>query len=237
MKRVPADPQTARAVPNRASETHGKPGEAPAVRRWLRFAALSTACLLVTLAPWTTRNWLVLGSPVWGRDNLGLELHVSNNDCAAATFAQMQRSGCHAKTHPNASPQEAAKIREAGEIRYNQQRLREALAWVRSHPARFTGLTLERFALFWFPEVGPGAASYPLWAVTLAGFAGLILCYKENRLAAMLFGALLLVYPLIYYSVQHFLRYRYPVLWVSSLMTAYALTVAWQRFKAGPTTS
>ena len=203
----------------------------------LRFAALSTACLLVTLAPWTVRNWLVLGSPVWGRDNLGLELHVSNNDCAAATFGEMQRSGCHAKTHPNANPQEAAKIREAGEIRYNQQRLWEALAWVRSHPARFTGLTLERFALFWFPEVGRGAASYPLWAVTLTGFAGLILCYKQNRLAAMLFGALLLVYPLAYYFVQHFLRYRYPVLWVSSLMTAYALTVAWQRFKAGPTTS
>jgi len=143
--------------PNRASGTHGKPGRAPGARRqWLRFAALSTACLLATLAPWTIRNWLVLGSPVWGRDNLGLELHVSNNDCAAATFAEMQRSGCHAKTHPNANPQEAAKIREVGEIRYNQQRLREALAWVRSHPGRFTGLTLERFALFWFPEVGRG---------------------------------------------------------------------------------
>jgi hypothetical protein len=199
----------------------------------LRFAGLSTACLLATLAPWTIRNWLVLGSPVWGRDNLGLELHVSNNDCAAATFAEMQRSGCHAKTHPNANPQEAAKIREVGEIRYNQQRLREALAWVRSHPARFTGLTLERCALFWFPEVGRGAASYPLWGVTLAGFAGLILCYKQNRFAALLFGSLLLVYPLIYCFVQHFLRYRYPVLWVSSLMAAYALTVAWQRFKAG----
>jgi hypothetical protein len=219
--------------PNRASETHGKPGPAPAARRWLRFAGLSTACLLVTLAPWTIRNWFVLGSPVWGRDNLGLELHVSNNDCAAATFAEMQRSGCHAKTHPNANPQEAAKIREVGEIRYNQQRLRDALAWVRSHPARFTGLTLERFALFWFPEVGRGVASYPLWGVTLAGFAGLILCYKENRLTALLFGSLLLVYPLIYCFVQHFLRYRYPILWVSSLMTAYALTVAWQRFKAG----
>jgi len=207
------------------------------VRNPLRFAALSTACLLVTLAPWTIRNWLVLGSPVWGRDNLGLELHVSNNDCAAATFAEMQRSGCHAKTHPNANPQEAAKIREVGEIRYNQQGLRDALAWVRSHPARFTGLTLERFALFWFPEVGRGVASYPLWAVTLAGFAGLILCYKENRLTALLFGSLLLVYPLAYYFVQHFVRYRYPVLWVSSLMTAYALTVGWQRFKAGPITS
>jgi hypothetical protein len=226
------------AGPNRASGTHGEPGQAPAARRqWLRFAALSTACLLVTLAPWTIRNWLVLGSPVWGRDNLGLELHVSNNDCAAATFAEMQRSGCHAKTHPNANPQEAAKIREVGEIRYNEQRLREALAWVRAHPARFTGLTLERFALFWFPEVGRGVASYPLWAVTLAGFAGLILCYKENRLTALLFGSLLLVYPVIYCFVQHFLRYRYPVLWVSSLMTAYALTVAWQRFKASPITS
>lgn len=211
--------------------------QGPAVRQWLRFAALATACLLVTLAPWTIRNWLVLGSPVWGRDNLGLELHVSNNDCAAATFTEMSRSGCHAKTHPNANPQEAAKIREVGEIRYNRDRLWDALRWMRANPARFIGLALERCALFWFPDVGPGAASYPLWAMTIAGFAGLVFCYRENRLAAMLFGSLLVVYPLIYYLVQHFLRYRYPVLWVSSLMTAYALTVGWQRFKAGPTTS
>ena len=53
-----------------------------AAGRRLRFAALSTLCLLLALAPWTLRNWLVLGSPVWGRDNLGLELYVSNNDCA-----------------------------------------------------------------------------------------------------------------------------------------------------------
>jgi hypothetical protein len=188
-----------------------------------RWAGWSTVFLALTLTPWTVRNLRVLGAPVWGRSNLGLELHVSNNDCAAATFTEMYRSGCHARTHPNANPAEAQRMRESGEVKYNDQRLRDALVWVRGNPGRFVGLTAERLVRFWFPDVGPGAASYPLWAATVLGWVGLGVCWKKDRFAALLFGSLLLVYPMIYYVVQHLLRYRYPVLWASSLMAAYAL--------------
>ena len=41
----------------------------------------------------------------------------------------------------------------------------------------------------------------------------------------------LLLYPLIYYGIQHFTRYRYPILWVSSLLAAYALDRAWLKLR------
>ena len=92
-------------------------------RRRLPFASLATAVLLLTLSPRILRNWLVLGWPVWGRDNLGLELYTSNNDCASAAFATMMKSGCHAKTHPNANSEGAAQVRDRGEIAYNHRKL------------------------------------------------------------------------------------------------------------------
>ena len=198
-------------------------------RPFALFAACSTATLLLTLTPWTVRNLKVLGSPIWGRDNLGLELYASNNDCAAATYNEMYRSGCHARTHPNASPAEAALIVQLGEAEYNSRRLKDATGWIVSNPGRFITLTAKRVRLFWFPELGPASASLPLWLITVLGFAGIGLCFVRNRLAAALFAAVLVFYSLGYSVVQHNVRYRYPILWASTFMASYALMVLWQR--------
>ena len=196
-----------------------------------RFLVAALAAAALVLSPWTARNVNVLGSPVWGRDNLGLELYTSNNDCAVAAFAgvgpnTMVRNGCHKVMHPNWNPVEAARVQEAGEVAYNRARLEDALAWVWAHPGRFAELTWERVVLFWFLDVGSDAVGL----VTLAGFVGLALCWREGRRqAAWLLGSALAVYPLVYYVVQHFARYRYPVLWVSSLLAGYAAVAAWDR--------
>jgi hypothetical protein len=194
---------------------------------FFRFALLSTVFLLLTLAPWTTRNMIVIGSPVWGRDNLGLELYTDNNDCATPSFSGNMRSGCHNETHPNVNADEAQRVREMGEVAYNRQRMDDALGWIRSNPGRFTQLSLDRFLLFWFPLVRSPAASLPLWAISGLGFAGAILAFRANPMAAWLLGGALASYPIIYYFVQHLLRYRYPILWISFLLAAYALDRGW----------
>ena len=104
-----------------------------------------------------------------------------------------------------------------------------------ANPARFAELTAQRTLLFWFPPFGKGSDNYLLWAVTLLGFGGLALSWKTNPIAASLLGPTLLLYPLVYYAIQHFTRYRYPILWVSSLMAAYALEYAWLKI-TGPAT-
>ena len=105
--------------------------------------------------------------------------------------------------------------------------LTRARNWITANPARFAELTAQRTLLFWFPPFGKGSDNYLLWAVTLLGFVGLAHCGKTNPMAASMLGSILLLYPLIYYAIQHFTRYRYPILWVSSLMAAYALEQGW----------
>ena len=64
---------------------------------------------------------------------------------------------------------------------------------------------------------------------TILGFAGLLLCWRANR-AALLTAAPLLLYPLVYYATQNFLRYRYPILWISFLLAGHALYTAYCYF-------
>lgn len=199
---------------------------------FFRFAFLSTVFVFLTLAPWTARNIIVIGSPVWGRDNLGLELYTDNNDCATPSFSGNMRSGCHNKTHPNVNADEARRVREMGEVAYNRQRMDDALDWIRSNPGRFAQLTFDRFLLFWFPLVRSPADSLPLWAISALGFVGAILAVRANPMAAWLLGGALVSYPIIYYFVQHLLRYRYPVLWISFLLAAYALDRSWILYRS-----
>jgi hypothetical protein len=201
---------------------------------FLRFALLSTVFLLLTLAPWTTRNLIVMGSPIWGRDNLGLELRTSNNDCAGPAFSNSMRSGCHNATHPNVNADEARKVREMGEVAYNRQQMHDVLGWIRSNPSRFAQLSSDRFLLFWFPRLKAPANPFPLWTISALGFAGAILAFRANRMAGLLLGASLVCYSIPYYFVQHILRYRYPILWVSFLLAAYALDRGWTFLRSLP---
>ena len=52
-----------------------------------RLQKLALATLpLVMVTPWLIRNFVVFHRPVFIRDNLGLELAVSNNSCAQSLF-------------------------------------------------------------------------------------------------------------------------------------------------------
>lgn len=106
---------------------------------------------LVAIAPWTVRNAVVMKGIFPIRDDLGLELYVSYNDCAPYSFRQSMKNGCIGPLHPNSSVEEALTLRAMGEYRYNQMCLKKALAWMRKHPARAASLTAKRAWFFWFP--------------------------------------------------------------------------------------
>jgi len=189
---------------------------------WLavRREKLAVLVAVLTLLPWTARNMLVMGSPIWGRDNLGLELEVANNDCAASKFTVNRHSGCFEARHPNMNPAEAGKVIAEGEVAYNSRKLHEAVTWMSQNPARFASLTAERIRLFWFPEIG----SSLLTLITLLGFAGAAVLFKQNREAFWNLAIPLIVYPPVYYLTQNFPRYRYPILWISFLLAGYVVT-------------
>lgn len=200
----------------------------PAVRKHCLAAILAAAAVI---SPWMVRNYRVLGGWVPFRSNFGLELAVSNNDCAMFSFQLNFDTGCHNSGHPYLNATEAARVREMGEIAYNRQRLGEALDWIRANPRKFLSLTAQRFVAFWFPhDTGdfldilrtPGFRLHFLMTVLLTplGFAGLAMLYRSDRASASLLAAWLALYPLVYYVVQSWDRYRLPILWVTYLLGA-----------------
>jgi MFS family permease len=102
------------------------------------------AALLIVVAPYTIRNRLVMGSTFFIRDNLGLELAVSNADDAQPLAEANNVPGAAMDRHPFRQPELAERMRAMGEVAFNRGRQREALAWIGSHPAGFMRLTAQR---------------------------------------------------------------------------------------------
>lgn len=217
---------------------------ASAPRRALAAAFITAAVLF----PWLIRNRLALGAWVPLRTNFGLELEVSNNDCAAFSFRANFDSGCMPQRHPNTNLREALLVRNRGEVAYNREKLASALHWIRTHPARFLFLTSRRALAFWLPNDSSdfwasflqpgyrlhGTMNLALLPVSLAGLA--MLCRKAGG-PAFLLASWLVFYPPVYYIVQADDRYRFPILWVEYLLGAYALLTLWRWICAAPVAS
>lgn len=201
-------------------------------REKARFALAAAAAALAVCAPWTIRNYVTLGGPVFVRDNLGLELHIANNDHAAPTLAENMKNGSLPRLHPNFNPAETRRVIELGELRYNRACLAAAWEWARSNPQRFLRLTEWRVLRFWFPEPAVPPYAWALWLVTALSAPGLIVAVRRKEPAAWILGAILLFYPTLYYLTQADDRYRYPVVWVSLLLAGYALAALQRIIKA-----
>jgi hypothetical protein len=200
----------------------------PQLRR--QFALIITTALLVVL-PWIARNYARFGTFIFVRDNVGLELWVGNNPCAAPSIRENIQSGCHARTHPNIGAAVAAQLTASGEVSFNRARLHEALNWISSNPRAFFSLTLSRVRLFWFPSLYRWWEAAFVWLVTLLSFEGIWLLAKRNSVAALLIGTAWLLFPLIYYITQFEPRYRYPIYWTSLLPAGYAVTEMFERLQ------
>jgi hypothetical protein len=185
-------------------------------------AGAALACL-----PWFIRNYQRFHSVFFVRDNFGLELYTSNNPCARPTLLENINTGCHFKTHPNPNPDIGGEVIDKGEIRFNQERLHQALNWISSNPRAFASLTGRRFVKFWFPYLSSLRYAIPTGILTTLSFAGLAMLFRSNsqnkRRAAWMLASTLLLYPLVHYIVQFEARYRYPIFWATFLPAAYAM--------------
>ena len=190
------------------------------------FVAAFAAALVLVVAPYTLRNWRVMGAPFFIRDNFGLEMAVSNSDDARVTAEANLDAGAAMETHPFISPAAAIQLRAEGEVAYNRRRLHESLAWIRDHPARFFALATERAGLLLVPWSHRPQQRLAVAFISLGFLAGLVLLWRSgNRTAAAVLGGAVVGYDAIYLLVQHDIRYVYPMLRVQSLAAA-AMVVA-----------
>jgi hypothetical protein len=180
--------------------------------------AVFALAVLLGCSPWVYRNWLVFHAFVPVRDDLGIALFSSNNDCTKATLVENIRSGCHSETHPIGSPAEARLVRDLGEVNYNRLRAAAARRWIQANFTRFASLTMRRIVEFWFPS-----NHYSIWIVTVISIVGWIAAIRTRNVFAWFAGAVFALYPLMYYIVEANPRYRYPILWLTVLYAGYGV--------------
>jgi hypothetical protein len=183
------------------------------------FAAAFALALIAGCLPWVVRDYRCFHRLVFIRDNLGIELYDSNNDCAQHSMELNSLSGCAVNTHPIRSRAEAELLARMGEVDYNRMRLGTALAWIAAHRSRFLELTRGRIVDFWLPP-----HDWAIRAITVLSLFGLLAMSRGAPAPSLFFAAVLAVYPLLYYVVESNVRYRYPILWISLLAAGYLLT-------------
>jgi 4-amino-4-deoxy-L-arabinose transferase-like glycosyltransferase len=169
-----------------------------------------TAALLVS--PWLVRNYYVFGKFIFVRDNLPLEMHEANNDESGGLWTRNE--------HPGNDPDAMRRFQELGELGFMDEKGQEVRQFIREHPGRFLWFTVERAVYFWIaPPQMTIVAGYDLmisrhtnfFLGAVFAFAGLWLTIRNRKRGAFLLACFLLIYPLPYYLVQPFPRYKHPI--------------------------
>ncbi len=112
------------------------------------------------------------------------------------------------------------RFQELGEIRFMEEKQQQFREFVREHPGQFLRFTLDRVLYFWIgPPQADIVAGYDLMIArhlmfilpAAFAFAGLWLTLREKKQGAFLLACFLLIYPLPYYLVNPFPRYKHAI--------------------------
>jgi 4-amino-4-deoxy-L-arabinose transferase-like glycosyltransferase len=187
-------------------------------------AAICLGVFVVCLIPWTLRNYETFGRFILIRDNLPLELYEANNNSSSGLWTRSE--------HPGNDPATMRRFQELGEIRFMDEEKRELQEFVRAHPGRILVFTLERVWYFWAaPPQATVVAGYDLriarhaqfLLAALFAFAGLVLTFHRRNRYRWLLAPFLLIYPLPYYLVNPFPRYKHPIEAVMLILIVYVI--------------
>ena len=182
-------------------------------------AVLAGAALAFALAilPYTLRNHQDLGAWFFMRDNLGIELQMSNGPDARATrYENEQRIW---ELHPSASPQAATLVRDLGEVGYNRLMQSITISWMKAHPRAALELTAERLGYMVLPRSPVWYQTVMADATSLMAIAGCVLLWRSRyKFGIRCLSAAIVGYLLVYLLVEHDIRYMYPALFLESLI-------------------
>lgn len=193
-------------------------------RSWLLGSSLCAIVVCAVVSPWLVRNYGVFGKFVFIRDNLPLELYMSNNDQSVGFWTRNE--------HP-ANDREAMEIfHEMGEARFMTEKGRQARSFIQEHPGTFVEFTLKRAMYFWIspPQLAiVGGYDFNIsrhmnyFLEAAFAFAGLWLSFRRGMQEAYLLACFLLIYPLPYYIVSPYPRYKHLIEPEMLLLIVYVL--------------
>jgi 4-amino-4-deoxy-L-arabinose transferase-like glycosyltransferase len=200
-------------------------------------ALYAQAVLLFFLAvlPWSIRNYYTLHGWVFVKSNFGAALYVGNHPGSFAV-----------DPHPMINSAVRARLISEGESQFNEEEQRLAMEYIRSHPGEFAGKTWNRildtwlavddsFDDHWIASLHLMGENIFLCSVfSLLSFAGLLLALRANGIEALPLAICLILFPVPYYISLAEMRYRHPIDPLLAVLTAYAVSRAWENVTRGP---
>jgi 4-amino-4-deoxy-L-arabinose transferase-like glycosyltransferase len=180
--------------------------------RQLTSAGLCVITVILVLTPWLVRNYEVFGRLSFVRDNLPLELYEANNAESAGLWSRNE--------HPGNDAAAMRRFQELGEVRFMDEKRQQVQQFVRENPGKFLWFTVERAVYFWIaPPQATIVGGYDLrfsrhfnfFLGAVLAFAGLWLTIHNRKPGWFLLACFLLIYPLPYYLVNPFPRYKHPI--------------------------
>ena len=175
-------------------------------------AAVCILTAILVMTPWLARNYATFGKFVFIRDNLPLEMHMANNDRLTGLWTRDE--------HPGNDPQAMQKFQQLGEMRFMEEKQQQVRQFIVEHPVLFIRFSLERAVYFWIaPPQANIIAGYDLSFARHIGFlipailafGGLWISIRNRVKGSFLLGCFLIIYPLPYYLVNPFPRYKHPI--------------------------
>jgi hypothetical protein len=158
--------------------------------------AVSTAALLLTVTPWLIRNYVVLGKFAFIRSDLPAQLYYGNHPGLGNQKADMSSS-------PVDNPAEYNRV---GEAAYMSEMRKLFLEYLRSHPGEFLRRSANRFLTYW---TAPPESSWGI--VSVLAFIGLGLGIYEYGISVVPLSIPLIFFPMVYYFVFVWPKYRHPI--------------------------
>lgn len=184
----------------------------PASAGWLlanrKHSAAMILISMALVAPWIVRNYIALGHFYPVRDNFGLELFIGNHAGMREHLPQnCAWNLCDGTADYGTAdfPDHSQLYAKAGEAKYMEAKLREAMAYIHGEPRAFLARSVKRALSFWL-------LPYP-WGYLLTF---LLMCAGIRRISApakMFFLIMLALYPISFYvtHVAWVASYRHPI--------------------------
>lgn len=184
---------------------------------------------VLSVLPWTIRNYYVADGWVFVKSNFGLELWLGNHPDS------YQR-----EIHPLNSLGERITLIMNGEARYSKNKERLAVAYIKSNPREFFRKSWDRLIDTWSAREDAWNDTWmkalhlsreDIWlcsAFSMLSFAGIALALLDTGWEALPAALCLIVFPIPYYITHTALRYRHPIDPIMTIFAVYAIGKLWR---------
>lgn len=205
----------------------GPAGTKSAARQLIPSAAGCVLAILIVIAPWFARNFIVFGRFIPFRDNFSLALRVGN--------VGDTRHMLTLEAGPWLNEAEWQLFQRVGEITYMRYARASALDYISAHPREYADSCLRRAVYVWtrfwplpqklLPGFEPNPAEIFLFTgLTILALFGLRDAFRNRAPGAGAYAIVLLLFPAVYYITSLEPWYRVPMDPLVIALAAYAIT-------------